>query len=176
MLIVLAGACFACASGRSVSPVSPRAESLPLEIGAGPTDLHDVLRTPEGAAVSLRGSIMGQSVLLSCPCLERPLSIAAPKGRFSVSGLPVGDYTAEVRGSSSERVVCRGSVDSSRRMLLLHGFLVGEQWIETIPPTPPSSRVDQAQVSFPCQLLAVPDAEAESPGSSLEELWRSAVP
>ncbi len=162
LLMALSGGTFSIACTHRMIPIEP------IEVPAGPMDLTERLNTPADATTALRGRVRGESVLLQCPCLDRPLRISASKGRFSVSGLPAGDYTVEIRGTTT-RDTCHGSLAPGGQTLLLQGHIIVEAWTADQPRKPPVS-------PQPCELINIDPRTLNPFERVFVEMWNDATP
>lgn len=139
------------------------------DLPAGPVDLGAEFDSSALPAASLRGAVVGESVLLTCKCLPAPLRVAVAKGRFGIDGLPAGEYTAEIRaGASVDECVDR--LAGGERTALLQGHVVVHQdTYDFGKHGGASARADA--VPRPCEFVVVKPGDAGEYSLGLESLW-----
>lgn len=166
------GTCIVLPVGCAPATTSLQAQESSAEIRdlpAGPVDLRADLDSPASSAASLRGTVVGESVLLTCKCLPAPLRVAVAKGRFGIDGLPTGQYTAEIRSGASVDA-CVGRLAGGERIALLQGHLVVHQDTHEFG-THVGAHARTDEVPRPCEFVVVEPADASDYSLGLDSLW-----
>lgn len=139
------------------------------DLPSGPVDLRAEVGWSASAAASLRGAVVGESVLLTCKCLPTPLRVAVAKGRFGVDGLPAGEYTAEIHSGASVDA-CVGRLAGGERIALLQGHVVVHRDAHEFG-THVGARARTDEVPRPCEFVVVEPADAGDYSLGLDSLW-----
>lgn len=147
----------------------------PLVVPPGPTDLRATLFSPPDSITSLRGLVQGDSVILTCDCLERSLLVGTKRGRFSIDGLPPGTYTAHVQRPSGQDS-CHGTLDPAGRTVLLQGHILAneQRYPETRSPFDAAGPASAAPV--PCEFVRLFQTDGGEYQHSIDALWDEAMP